>query len=119
MVDPNDYQQKGERELITALPKTTEWKLDRTPNGGALKRIKNGEIQTLGSVAYSERFGLFLVTSFRYPHYRVEVEELEVAVDILWSWRTGYASDHHILCECEDCEAGRHGEKDAGEDGDL
>ena len=93
--------------MIGTLTKGVEWKLDRTPKGGVLKLVRAGEIQTQGSVVFSERFGLFLVTSFRHPHWRMDIADLEVALEILWSWRTGYQSDHHALCECDDCEERR------------
>lgn len=73
----------------------------RTPNGGVLKRIKNGKIESKGHVIYSERFGLFVVSN---PHYRVEVNDLGLALEILWTWRTNDLSSHHNLCECDGCD---------------
>lgn len=83
--------------MITPPPRTVEWKIDHTPNGCVLKKIEADAVTATGSAVFNGQF--FVVKS---GNLYAEAVDLNMALDILWSWRTGQR--HHILCECDDCE---------------
>lgn len=89
--------------MITPPPKTVEWKIDATwkidqkPDGCVLKKIQKDRLITTGSAVFNGQF--FVVRSGK---LYAEAADLNIALDILWSWRTGQR--HHVLCACDDCE---------------
>lgn len=82
--------------MITPPPKTVEWKIDHTPNGCVLKKIQEDKVIAKGTAKFNGE--LFVVRS---GNLYAEAANLNIALEILWSWRTGQS--HHILCDCDDC----------------
>lgn len=87
--------------MITAPPRVTEWKLDRTPNGGVLKEVIGDLITVKGHVYFCDRFNTYRISA---SSRDMECNDLELALEILWTWRSGY---HHDACECWSCERKR------------
>lgn len=83
-----------------------EWKLERRDNGAVLKRVQGEKIETKGWVTWNDRLQCYRINGSWFAV--TEVEDAELAEEILWSWRT---LNHHPLCECERCERFRYNDE--------
>ncbi|HMR01784.1 MAG TPA: hypothetical protein PKA43_00270 [Candidatus Competibacter phosphatis] len=83
--------------MITAPPNRQEWKLDRTPDGGVLKKVEGETVTPVAWIYFSDRHQCYYLLG---RSREAKCDDLELALDILWSWRSGY---HHPLCECDMC----------------
>lgn len=86
--------------MITPPTNQVEWKIDRTDNGAVLKRIDGKRVDPKGWVTFDDRLQTYRVVG---PGNGQDADDLELAVEILWAWRTGR---HHPLCDCDCCDKG-------------
>ncbi|HMR01733.1 MAG TPA: hypothetical protein PKA43_00015 [Candidatus Competibacter phosphatis] len=91
--------------MITLPVARVEWKLDRTPDGGILKKVEGETVTPVAWVYRDDRLQCYRLLGLG---EEAECDDLELAFDILWSWRSGY---HHPLCECDSCERRREWEE--------
>lgn len=84
--------------MITPPTNQVEWKIDSAENGATLKRIEGERVYPKGRVVFDDRFDAYRVTWGRDGVQYAD--DLELAMEILWAWRTGR---HHPLCDCDCC----------------